>query len=145
MVGQHSRTALCYGPPTMRSLRLLSVSFVLLLGACSTAIALTDHGTAVTEVGSTGLPDGCTMLGDVSIGIPPDAGHPGTEAELVILMRNKAGQMGGTHVLVESRHQQDDGHGTSHWTGRGRAYRCDPSQVTPPPGEPAPSETPADS
>jgi len=102
---------------------------VLVLGACSTAIALTDRGTTVTEVGASGMPDRCTMIGDVSIGIPPDAGRPGTEAELVILMRNKAGQMGGNYVLVESRHREDDGRGEGHWLGRGRAYRCDPSQA----------------
>lgn len=129
----------------MRPLRFASILAVLLLGACSTAISLTDRGTAVSEVGATGLPDACTMLGDVSIGIPPDAGHPGTEAELVILMRNKAGQMGGTHVLIESRHEEHDGPESSHWVGRGRAYRCDPS-ASPPPAEPAPTgETPADS
>ncbi len=125
----------------MRTVRILLVLLsVLALCACSTAIALTERGTTVAEVGATGMPDGCTMLGDVSIGIPPDAGHPGTEEELVILMRNKAGQMGGTHVLVESRHRQDDGHDSAHWIGRGRAYRCDPSQAaTPAPTEPAAS------
>ena len=117
-------------------------SFVLVLGlvgasACSTAIALSDRGTTVTEVGTTGMPDGCSLIGDVSIGIPPDAGRPGTEAELVILMRNKAGQMGGTHVLVESRTRRDDGGGREHWVGRGRAYRCDPSLAHPQPAEPA--------
>jgi len=127
--------------PAMRIARLtFSLALVLLLGACSTAIALTDRGTAVTEVGATGLPDGCTMLGDVSIGIPPDAGHPGTEEELVILMRNKAGQMGGTHVLVESRHRVEDSASSAHWTGRGRAYRCDPSQATQPTEPPATTE-----
>jgi hypothetical protein len=127
----------------MRIARVLTVSSMLLLGACSTAIALTDRGTAVTEVASSGMPDGCSLIGDVSIGIPPDAGRPGTEAELVILMRNKAGQLGGTHVLVESRQRRDDGNGTEHWTGRGRAYRCDPSQATPPPSEPAATDTEA--
>ena len=111
--------------------RALVLFFVLALGACSTAIVLTDRGTTVTDVGPTGMPDGCTLIGDVSIGIPPDAGRPGTEAELVILMRNKAGQLGGTHVLVESRHHEDDGRGDGHWTGRGRAYRCDPSRARP--------------
>jgi hypothetical protein len=124
----------------MRIARLtLSLVLVLVLDACSTAIALTDRGTTVAEVGATGVPDGCTMLGDVSIGIPPDAGHPGTEEELVILMRNKAGQMGGTHVLVESRHRVEDSASSSHWTGRGRAYRCDPSQATAP-ATPPPTE-----
>lgn len=117
----------------MQIARVLMLFSALALGACSTAIALTDRGTEVTEVGATGMPDGCTMLGDVSIGVPPDAGRPGTEAELVILMRNKAGQMGGTHVLVESRQRRDDGGGASHWTGRGRSYRCEPSRATPAP------------
>lgn len=70
------------------------------------------------------------MLGDTSIGIPPDAGRPGTEAELVILMRNRAAQMGATHLLVESRQRHDDGEGREHWTGRGRAYRCEPGTST---------------
>lgn len=118
----------------MRIARVLLLS--LSLCACSTAITLTDRGTTVTEVGSTGMPDACTLIGDVSIGIPPDAGRPGTEAELVILMRNKAGQMGGTHVLVESRHHEDDGRGDGHWIGRGRAYRCAASA--------APSTTPSE-
>lgn len=121
----------------MRSARVALIVSALALGACSTAIALTDRGTAVTEVGPSGMPDACTLIGDVSIGIPPDAGHPGTEAELVILMRNKAGQMGGTHVLVESRTHRDDGGGEGHWVGRGRAYRCDPSAAPPPATEPA--------
>lgn len=120
----------------MRIARLVVLFSVLALTACSTAIALTDRGTTVAEVGATGVPDGCSLLGDVSIGIPPDAGRPGTEAELVILMRNKAGQMGGTHVLVESRHRTDDGNASEHWTGRGRAYRCEAS-ASPPPTEPA--------
>jgi len=125
----------------MRTARaFLLLLSMLVLGACSTAIALTDRGTAVSEVGPTGMPDGCSLIGDVSIGIPPDAGRPGTEAELLILMRNKAGQMGGTHVLVESRQHHDDPHGEGHWTGRGRAYRCDPSRATPPPAEPAASD-----
>lgn len=111
------------------------------LGACSTAIALTDRGTTVTEVASTGMPDGCSLIGDVSIGIPPDAGRPGTEAELVILMRNKAGQMGGTHVLIEARTRRDDGGGREHWVGRGRAYRCDPSLAAHPVTEPPATST----
>jgi hypothetical protein len=121
----------------MRSARVSLLFCALVLGACSTAIALTDRGTTVTEVGATGMPDGCSLIGDVSIGIPPDAGRPGTEAELVILMRNKAGQMGGTHVLVESRTHRDDGGGEGHWVGRGRAYRCDSSAAPPPATEPA--------
>jgi hypothetical protein len=121
----------------MRSARVFLLFSALALGACSTAIALTDRGTTVTEVASTGMPDGCSLIGDVSIGIPPDAGHPGTEAELVILMRNKAGQLGGTHVLVESRTHRDDEGGEGHWVGRGRAYRCDPSVTPTPAAEPA--------
>lgn len=116
----------------MRTTRsILSLAAILALSACSTAIALTARGTEVTEIGSDGTPPGCSLLGDVSIGIPPDAGHPGTEAELVILMRNKAGEMGGTHVLVESRERRDDGGGNFHYVGRGRAYRCDPAAARP--------------
>jgi hypothetical protein len=123
--------------------RALAILSVLALGACSTSIALTDRGTAVTQVGSTGMPDGCSLIGDVSIGLPPDAGRPGSEDELVILMRNKAGQLGGTHVLVESRQRHEDGGGEAHWSGRGRAYRCDPALAHPTPTEPAaaPDET----
>jgi hypothetical protein len=113
---------------------------MLALGACSTALTLTDRGTTVTEVGSTGMPDGCSLIGDVSIGVPPDAGRPDSEAELAILMRNKAGQLGGTHVLIESRQRHDDGGGREHWTGHGRAYRCDPTQA-PTPSEPAATDT----
>jgi hypothetical protein len=121
----------------MRPTRSLFLVLVLVCAsACSTAIALTDRGTAVTEVGTTGMPDGCSLVGDVSIGIPPDAARPSTEPELVILMRNKAGQMGGTHVLVESRVRRDDGGGREHWVGRGRAYRCDPSLAPRPTTEP---------
>lgn len=127
--------------PRMRIARALVIVSVLALGACSTAIALTDRGTTVTEVGATGMPDGCSLIADVSIGLPPDAGRPGSEQELLILMRNKAGQMGGTHVLVESRQRHDDGHGEAHWTGRGRAYRCDPALATPPASEPAATDT----
>ena len=62
------------------------------------------------------------MLGDVSIGIPPDAARPRTEEQLVILMRNRAAESGATHVMVESREQR--GTGTEeHWAGRARLGR----------------------
>ncbi len=107
----------------MSASRVFVVLLCLALGACSTALQLTDHGTLVTAVEGRDVPDGCSIIGDVGIGIPPDAGRPGTEEELVILMRNKAGQMGGTHVLIETRDRREDG-GSVHWVGRGRAYRC---------------------
>lgn len=107
----------------MSSSRALLLLLSLALGACSTALQLTDRGTLVTAVEGTEVPDGCTIIGDVGIGIPPDAGRPGTEEELVVLMRNKTAQMGGTHVVIEMRDRREDG-GSVHYVGRGRAYRC---------------------
>jgi hypothetical protein len=107
----------------MSSSRVLLVLLTLGLGACSTALQLTDRGTLVTPIEGTHVPDGCTIVGDVGIGIPPDAGHPGTEEELVILMRNKTAEMGGSHVVIEMRDRREDG-GSVHYVGRGRAYHC---------------------
>jgi hypothetical protein len=100
-------------------LALLALSFC----ACSTTLQLTERGTTVTALDGSDVPDGCTIVGDVAIGIPPDAGRPPTEEELVILMRNKTGQMGGTHLVIEMRDRREDA-GSVHYVGRGRAYRC---------------------
>jgi hypothetical protein len=112
----------------MSSSRALLLGLALVLSACSTALQLTDRGTLVTPITGSEVPDGCSIVGDVGIGIPPDAGRPGTEDELVILMRNKTAQMGGTHVVIEMRDRREDG-GSVHYVGRGRAYRC--VEVTP--------------
>ncbi len=113
----------------MTTSRALALLLTLGLGACSTALQLTDRGTLVTAVDGHVVPDGCTIVGDVGIGIPPDAGRPGTEEELVVLMRNKTGQMGGTHVVIDTSERREDG-GSVHYVGRGRAYRC--VEVVPP-------------
>lgn len=99
---------------------------------CATGIILTERGARVQEVATADIPTGCQMLGDVSIGIPPDAARPRTEEQLVTLMRNKAAEIGGTHVLVESREPRTEA-GREHFVGRGVAYRC--PEATPSPSE----------
>lgn len=103
----------------MRSRELLTILAVVVATGCTTGIALTDRGSHVTTVSSVDLPPGCRLLSDVAIGIPPDAARPRTEEQLVMLMRNKAGEIGGTHVLIE----QSEARGEA-WVGRGRAYAC---------------------
>lgn len=106
--------------------RMLVASLAIAIATgCTTGIALTDRGSQVTRAADADLPPGCRLLGDVAIGIPPDAARPRTEEQLEMLMRNKAGEVGATHVIVE--HSEDRG---EHWVGRGRAYRC---PETPPP------------
>ena len=121
----------------MRSTSTLrSLVAALLATGCTLGISLTDRGTAVSEIAQADVPPGCTLVGDVAIGIPPDAARPRTEEQLVILMRNKAGEMGATHVVVVSRVPRGEG-GSAHYVGQGTAYRCDTSAATPPPSEPA--------
>ncbi|MCB9594389.1 MAG: hypothetical protein H6719_16780 [Sandaracinaceae bacterium] len=91
---------------------------------CSTGIQLTDEGGRVQHITRADMPSGCNLLGDVAIGIPPDAARPRTEDELVTLMRNKAGQIGGTHLLVDNREQREDSSGNPYYRGRGVAYAC---------------------
>ena len=123
---------------------MLLTSIVALAAAgCSTGIVLTDRGARVHDVSPTEVPGGCTMLGDVSIGIPPDAARPRTEEQLVILMRNRAAESGATHVMVESREQR--GTGTEeHWAGRARGYRCPDEPATPVAAPVAADEAPAE-
>lgn len=110
------------------------------LTACTTGVALTDGGRTVTRTTDAEKPEGCRLIGDVAIGIPPDAAQPRTEEELVMLMRNKTADMGGTHVVVDMSEERNAGTERPNWVGRGRAYDC------PPPEEPespqiAPEET----
>lgn len=106
----------------------LFVSFLVLAASgCATGIVLTDRGANVQAVGATEVPAGCVMLGDASVGIPPDAGRPSTEEELVYLIRNKAGESGATHVLIESRERRGSGEDV-HYVGRARSYRCPASE-----------------
>lgn len=119
----------------MGSTRLACVIALLLGVGCSTGIQLTDRGTNVQMLTRAEMPPGCHVVGDVAIGIPPDAARPRTEEQLAVLMRNKAGEMGATHVLIEQSDQRTEG-GTQHYVGRGSAYHCEPGQQPATPGEP---------
>ncbi len=108
----------------MRAVHLLALSAALSLG-CSTTISLTSAGEGVRRVSAADAPTGCNLLGDVAIGIPPDAARPRTFEALIILMRNKAGLLGGNHVIVDSTDERrDEGATEPHWVGRGVAYAC---------------------
>ncbi len=132
----------------LKQLALFVIS-ALFASACSTAIVLTDRGEAVRKIEATDLPGGCRLVGDVSIGIPPDAARPRTEEELAFLMRNKAGERGATHVIVESSERQRDVATGDYYLGRGLAYTCpesareEPRPAQPPPAEGA-EETPTE-
>jgi hypothetical protein len=119
------------------------LSLVLAVVGCSTSIALTDAGTRVQHIARTEIPPGCRLLGDVAIGIPPDAATPRSEEELSILMRNKAAEQGGTHVVTETSESQTDESGQPYYRGRGTAYSCGSGGTAPPeePGEAPPEET----
>ncbi len=104
---------------------IVSIAAIVIAAGCTTGIALTDRGAEVTRIADADIAPGCRLLGDVAIGIPPDAGRPRTEEQLEMLMRNKAGEVGATHVVVEQSEDRGE-----HWVGRGRAYRC---PETPPP------------
>lgn len=96
---------------------------VLALAGCATDIVLTQEGRTVQHVTSADLPGGCNLLGDVPIGLPPDAARPPTEQAFVYLMRNRTGERGGTHVTISSKEQR----GTAeepYFVGRGVAYAC---------------------
>lgn len=120
-------------------MRITVGAIMVLLAACSSAIVLTDEGQTVRRVTDAEKPGGCSLLGDVAIGVPPDAARPRTEDELVMLMRNKAGEADGTHLVVDSTEQRDAQTERPYWIGRGRAYRC-PEETTPP-ETPAPAAT----
>ncbi len=99
------------------------VALALSLAGCSTALTLTEEGRTVHEVSQADVPDGCRLMSNVVIGMPPDGARPRTEAELAILMRNKAAEVGGTHVVIEFREQRGTGDAAYH-VGRGTAYSC---------------------
>lgn len=120
---------------------LLAVGFsASLLCGCAHQFALTAGGARVQRVERSQLPDGCRMVGDVSIGIPPDAALAATEAELLILMRNKAAGMGADHVVVEQSEQRPGADGVGHYVGMGSSYVCTPVTAG---GEEEPVEAPA--
>ena len=112
-------------------MRYASLLFTIAALGCSSAIALTDEGQGVRRVTDAEKPGGCRLLGDVSIGVPPDAARPRTEEELILLMRNKAGEADGTHVVVDTTEQRDADTERPYWIGRGRAYACPEEQRAP--------------
>ena len=124
-------------------MRRLGIVLALGLAGCSTGVVLTDEGTQVQNVSDVDMPTGCNLLGDVRIGIPPDAAMPSTRDELAILMRNKAGAMGGTHVVLEQAEERQRANGEPYFRGRGRAYAC-PDEVRGPPEETSGGEAPAE-
>jgi len=109
------------------------LALLLSLAGCSTAIQLTESGTAVHRITRADMPSGCNLLGDIAIGIPPDAARPRTEDELHILMRNKTGELGGNHLVVDSAQEREDAAGNPYFRGRGIGYAC-------PEPEPAPDD-----
>ncbi|HBQ14815.1 MAG TPA: hypothetical protein DEF51_28030, partial [Myxococcales bacterium] len=99
------------GSPSGGRMRLIGTFIALALAGCSTGVVLTDEGTQVQNVSDVDMPTGCNLLGDVRIGIPPDAAMPGSRDELAILLRNKAGAMGGTHVVLEQAEERERSNG----------------------------------
>lgn len=102
---------------------ILLVTLLLAFG-CATGITLTGEGRRVQRVQVADMPTGCNLLGDVAIGIPPDAARARTEEELIVLMRNKAGENGATHLIVESTDHRTGRGGEPYYSGRGTAYAC---------------------
>lgn len=101
-----------------------ALASLVLATACSAGISLTERGTLVHHVPRVDMPTGCNLLGDVSIGIPPDAARPHSEEELIILMRNKAGELGGNYVIVDQSSNHPGNQGETIYSGRGIAYAC---------------------
>ena len=106
-----------------------SLIAILLCAGCATGISLTTRGSLVRNVPPNDVPVGCNVLGDVPIGIPPDAARPHSQEELVILMRNKAGELGGNYVIVDSSDHGAGPDGAVYYFGRGRAYSCSEDQI----------------
>ena len=106
------------------STRLCLLVFVILLMGCNTALQLTAAGEGVRHLSRADMPTSCHLLGDVAIGIPPDAARPRTEEELSILLRNKTGNDGGNHVVTDMSEEREDSSGAPYWRGRGTAYAC---------------------
>ncbi len=127
-------------PMLLRAFVLLTVTA---LAGCASGIALTEAGRSVERVSDADRPAGCQLLGDVAIGVPPDAARPRTEDELVMLMRNKVGDSGGDVVIVDMSEQRDAETERPYWIGRGRGYSC-PEPEPEPEASPAPDEDPAD-
>lgn len=109
----------------MRRQFLLGLS-VMLVAGCAHQFALTTGGTSVKLVERSQLPDGCRVIADVSIGIPPAAEIAATEDELRILMRNKAADVGADHLVIERTERLPGAEGADHFVGSASAYACAP-------------------
>lgn len=99
-------------------------AFAFALAGCSTTIQLTAEGELVRVVSDAEIPGGCNLLGDVAVGIPPDAAQPPTRDELVSLLRNKAALNGATHLAVDQAQEHTGEAGMVWWRGRARGYAC---------------------
>ncbi len=108
------------------------------LGGCTSSISLTANGRGVNEVPQPDLPATCRLIGDVPVGISPDAATPPSRDDLVVLMRNKAGELGGDHVVIDFAEERGE-EPRIRWAGRGRAYNCRDRGSTVPEEEPATS------
>ena len=104
--------------------RALATCVLIGVIGCTTSISLTDEGTRVRHVMRGELPASCRVIGDIPIGIPPDAAQPPTEEDMIILMRNKAGAGGATHVIVDTSSHENLPSGDRAYRGRGTSYRC---------------------
>lgn len=109
------------------SAALVALCALFAASGCTTAIALTEAGRGVSHIAGADTPGGCRLIGDVAIGVPPDAARPRTEGDLVILMRNKAAEIGASHVVLESSTRRTDASSIEYYMGRGIAYACPPS------------------
>lgn len=126
----------------MKKTSLATLGALALAGACATGIQLTERGARVTAIAQADMPGGCRLVGDVTIGMPPDAARPRTEEQLEVLMRNKAGEMGANRVVTEFSEQRTEA-GATHYVGRGIAYACDASATAEAASEVGAVEAPA--
>ncbi len=94
---------------------------------CATGTVLTAKGMRVEYVSQVDMPVGCSLVADVPIGIAPDGARAHSTEELQTLMRNKAGEQGGTHVVLDFSEQRGDA-SDPYFVGRGRSYRCPPPE-----------------
>jgi len=108
----------------MITLRGALLGAILTLAGCATGIQLTEAGEGVRHVSRADMPTSCNLLGDVAIGIPPDAARPRTQEELILLMRNKTGELGGNYVVLDSSSTEQDSDGRDYYRGRGIGYAC---------------------
>ena len=116
---------------TVTTIRTACSLLLLTLLACAPGVGLSPAGSRVAHVERQDLPYGCRVVADVPVGVAPDASRAGDEEQFVLLLRNKSGHLGATHVVTDHSERRGTGSQTR-WVGRGRAYRCGEAA---PPGE----------